>query len=165
MATHSSILAWRIPWTEEPGGLQSTGSQSRTRLSDFTFTFTSLSLCSYQCIIIEIFYLCHFWKVEKMITRCNLNFHFAYREWIWASLHMLRGAHVFNKFSINETQDKKLCKNRIIAQLNDVNKYLFSLSIFPIQITQFYRSEQGIICKRSWVAGRLCLGSSQHQLY
>ena len=27
MATHSSILAWRIQWTEEPGGLQSTGSQ------------------------------------------------------------------------------------------------------------------------------------------
>ena len=28
MATHSSILAWRTPWTEEPGGLQSMGSQS-----------------------------------------------------------------------------------------------------------------------------------------
>ena len=27
MATHSSVLAWRIPWTEEPGGLQSIGSQ------------------------------------------------------------------------------------------------------------------------------------------
>ena len=27
MATHSSVLAWRIPWTEEPGGLQSVGSQ------------------------------------------------------------------------------------------------------------------------------------------
>ena len=27
MATHSSILAWEIPWTEEPGGLQSSGSQ------------------------------------------------------------------------------------------------------------------------------------------
>ena len=27
MATHSSILAWRVPWTEEPGSLQSTGSQ------------------------------------------------------------------------------------------------------------------------------------------
>ena len=27
MAMHSSILAWRIPWTEEPGGMQSTGSQ------------------------------------------------------------------------------------------------------------------------------------------
>ena len=34
MATHSSILAWEIPCTEEPGGLQSTGSQSRTQLSD-----------------------------------------------------------------------------------------------------------------------------------
>ena len=30
MATHSSILAWRIPWTEEPGGLQSMGLQSWT---------------------------------------------------------------------------------------------------------------------------------------
>ena len=28
MASHSSILAWRIPWTEEPGGLQSLGSQT-----------------------------------------------------------------------------------------------------------------------------------------
>ena len=27
MATHSSVIAWRIPWTEEPGGLQSMGSQ------------------------------------------------------------------------------------------------------------------------------------------
>ena len=27
LATHSSVLAWRIPWTEEPGGLQSMGSQ------------------------------------------------------------------------------------------------------------------------------------------
>ena len=36
MATHSSILAWKIPWTEEPGRLQSTGLQSRTQLSDFT---------------------------------------------------------------------------------------------------------------------------------
>ena len=34
MATHSSVLAWRIPWTEEPGGLQSMGSQSQTQLSD-----------------------------------------------------------------------------------------------------------------------------------
>ena len=39
MATHSSTIAWKIPWTEEPGRLQSTGSQSQTRLSDFTFTF------------------------------------------------------------------------------------------------------------------------------
>ena len=37
MATHSSILAWEIPWTEECGGLQSTGSQkSQTWLSNWT---------------------------------------------------------------------------------------------------------------------------------
>ena len=35
MAPHSSTLAWKIPWTEEPVRLQSMG----TRLSDFTFTF------------------------------------------------------------------------------------------------------------------------------
>ena len=38
MAPHSSTLAWRIPWTEQPGRLQSMGLQRvrRTRLSDFT---------------------------------------------------------------------------------------------------------------------------------
>ena len=43
MATHSSILVWRNPWMEEPGGLQSIGSQSWTRLSDFTFFLSFLS--------------------------------------------------------------------------------------------------------------------------
>ena len=38
MAPQSSILAWKIPWTEEPGRLQSMGSQ-RVKMSDFTFTF------------------------------------------------------------------------------------------------------------------------------
>ena len=39
MAPYSSTLAWKIPWAEEPGRLQSMASQSRTWLSDFTFTF------------------------------------------------------------------------------------------------------------------------------
>jgi len=40
MAHHSSILAWKIPWTEEPGGLQSMRSLRVAHLlSDFTFTF------------------------------------------------------------------------------------------------------------------------------
>ena len=46
MAPHSSTLAWKIPWMEKPGRLQSMGSlrvhgvaEGRTRLSDFTFTF------------------------------------------------------------------------------------------------------------------------------
>ena len=47
MATHSSILAWKIRWTEEPGRLQSMGPQKMSdffglllRLRDFTFIFT-----------------------------------------------------------------------------------------------------------------------------
>ena len=39
MATHSSTLAWKIAWTEEPGGLQSMGSQRVRQDRDFTFTF------------------------------------------------------------------------------------------------------------------------------
>ena len=39
MATHSSVPAWRIPWTEEPGGLQFIGLQ-RVRHSQVTNTFT-----------------------------------------------------------------------------------------------------------------------------
>ena len=39
MAPHSSTLAWKIPWMEEPGGLQSMGLLRVTHDSDFTFTF------------------------------------------------------------------------------------------------------------------------------
>ena len=39
MAPHSSTLAWKIPWTEKPGGLQSMGSLRVGHGSDFTFTF------------------------------------------------------------------------------------------------------------------------------
>ena len=44
MATHSSILAWRIPWTKESSGLQSIGvAKSWTQLIDFHFTFNLTS--------------------------------------------------------------------------------------------------------------------------
>ena len=41
MSTHSSILAWKIPWTEEPGRLQSMGSQ-RVGLNNFTFFLSAV---------------------------------------------------------------------------------------------------------------------------
>ena len=54
MATHSSILAWKITWTEEPGKLQSVGSWTRLRDSTFTFTrkisdivFNCIDICTY----------------------------------------------------------------------------------------------------------------------
>ena len=42
MATHSRTLAWEVPWMEESGGLQSMGSQSRMRLSDFQFSLSCI---------------------------------------------------------------------------------------------------------------------------
>ena len=46
MAAHSTTLAWRIPWTEKPGGLQSMGSQkSRTQLNDFKQAPALLGSC------------------------------------------------------------------------------------------------------------------------
>ena len=53
MATHSSILAWRIPWTEEPGGLQSTGQKSWTRLNYHTQVFFFLYHFLFYCISIS----------------------------------------------------------------------------------------------------------------
>ena len=51
MATHSSIFAWRILWMEEPGGLQSTGLQSWTWLSDFTLHFIIFFKCLLRVIL------------------------------------------------------------------------------------------------------------------
>ena len=56
MATHSSTLAWKIPWTEEPGRLQSMGiARSWTQLSDFTFTFhfhaMEKEMATHSCVL------------------------------------------------------------------------------------------------------------------
>ena len=62
MATHSSVLVWRIPWTEEPGGLPSMGSHTRTRLKRLSSSSSTLSSSSsfYRillfCILIVSFY-------------------------------------------------------------------------------------------------------------
>ena len=45
MATHSSILAWRIPWTEEPGGLQSKDCKELDTTEQLTLTL----ICSRHC--------------------------------------------------------------------------------------------------------------------
>ena len=51
MATHSSILAWRIPWTEEPGSLQSMGSQRVRQDWATTLTLTYLVTKSYLTLL------------------------------------------------------------------------------------------------------------------
>ena len=56
MATHSSILAWKIPWTEEPGGLQSMGSQeSQTRLKQLsTHALKAVNLPQCATLLLQI---------------------------------------------------------------------------------------------------------------
>ena len=53
MATHSSLLAWRIPWTGEPGGLQSIGLQ-RVRHDRATNTFTFIHTVQHLAFILNI---------------------------------------------------------------------------------------------------------------
>ena len=67
MAPHSSTLAWKIPWTEEPSMLQSMGSQSRTWLSDFTYFLTILPPNLGLVLKINIlsdFPQCFTWKIS-----------------------------------------------------------------------------------------------------
>ena len=66
MATHSSILAWRIPWTEEPGGPQSRVAKSRIRLSDFTFTLTFN--CQVRRLSALVFAIDCFLEFSKPVT-------------------------------------------------------------------------------------------------
>ena len=51
MATHSSILAWRIPWTEEPGGPQSMGPQRVRQTERLMFIHTYTSSCGQRQLV------------------------------------------------------------------------------------------------------------------
>ena len=90
MTTHSSILAWRIPWTEEPGGLQFRGSQRvRHAWNDLAhmhvrLTFMYFGICeardsgqTYQGIVSAIsktrWSECWQWSVRVKLCRCCLH--------------------------------------------------------------------------------------------
>ena len=80
MAPHSSTLAWKSPWTEEPGRLQSMGSISRTRLSKFTFTF-------------------HFHALEKEIAT-----HSSVLAWSIPGMGSLVGCHLWGRTESDTTE-------------------------------------------------------------
>ena len=75
MAMHSSILAWKIAWTEEPGGLQSMGLQSWTWLSGWahtythTHTHTHVSSLSNQTSLMPSFFTYKMRKQDIVISR------------------------------------------------------------------------------------------------
>ena len=72
MATHSSVLAWRIPGMVEPGGLLSMGSQSRTRLKrlssssiDIARETYLLSRANYNRNLLELIIILFIWSLEQ----------------------------------------------------------------------------------------------------
>ena len=68
MATHSSILAWRIPWTEKPGGLQSMGSQRVGQTEGLTLSLFHLtSMLHQQNPNIKTFFYTMFKKKKKKL--------------------------------------------------------------------------------------------------
>ena len=64
MATHSSILAWKIPWTEQPAGLQSWGPKSRTWVSDWSLMHTHVY--TYTHIFYTFMYICPHIKTANL---------------------------------------------------------------------------------------------------
>ena len=88
MSTHSRIFAWRIPWTEEPGGLQSMGSQkSRKQLSN---QITSSS----DCVKSGSHYLCKPFYVFRLSWRVASSSNDSYHR-ITPHFHWCFGRHTF----------------------------------------------------------------------
>ena len=78
MATHSSILAWRIPWTEEPGGLQSMGLQTLHTTERLTLHFVSYILnCLTFCTMLSPLWSCALTIPSQLfnILALSLSYH------------------------------------------------------------------------------------------
>ena len=72
MATHSSVLAWRIPWTEEPGGLQSMGckeSDTTERLTVSLFFFFKLDVKGSRDVS-DFLFLCPITEIKNKDHLC-----------------------------------------------------------------------------------------------
>ena len=79
MAPHSSVLAWRIPRTEEPGGLQSMGSQSRTRLGAQAQRVSYSRCCAAESST-ALYCDCTLMKKKKLRSSHRIKRLFSHRE-------------------------------------------------------------------------------------
>ena len=110
LATHSSILAWRIPWTEEPSGLQSMGSQRvgqnwsdwASRHSNLKFSVILLkafsrfeSSCVIMCVV-----CCVHWSSRPRGKHHHLSLTFHHGAWLWRSMDMVKWTKVWYPSSL-----------------------------------------------------------------
>ena len=78
MATHCSIPAWRIPWTEEPDGLQSMGSQRVEHWATFIYRFTSFLFAFLLIFLLSSFHFFFFsvllvWSLINVYESCHIR--------------------------------------------------------------------------------------------
>ena len=92
MTTHSSILAWSIPWTEGPGGLLSTGSQ-RVRHNWMIFTFT------FQPRIWEVKYVESSHFERAMISLIGIDFYSGFWFWFFLSSLLVSFCNIVHKLT------------------------------------------------------------------
>ena len=108
MATHSSIPAWRIPWTEEPGRLQSTGSQEShnwetkppppgkympVNLSPWSWNWAYMSLQKFPCALrnlLVLYLLLVSWPLSSTFSIYRVN-------WLYVGSHLNLGLEIFSK--------------------------------------------------------------------
>ena len=123
MATHSSILARRIPQTEEPGGLQSVGSQRVGRnwvANTFSFTFNTNSTLVWCAFLIW-----EAWRIVK--TPFHLKYPFSTVTKGWYSLI----SHSYTHISVYDTQltlplkYTQMCTLSVYVSINNINTELF----------------------------------------
>ena len=116
MATHSSILAWRIPWTEEPGGLKSLGCKESDMTEETEHT------CIYVCVYIYIYTHTH---TYRYICSCQLNYKTLMKE------------------IENDTDRKKNISCPWIGKINTVkmttwSKAIYRFSAFSIKLSRVF---------------------------
>ena len=129
MATHSSILAWKIPWTEEPGRLQSVRSQSQTRLKRlsssmilnipwrmvyrvawiYLLSFRMYLLFSYLIIIKSV--------KQNVWNSCTPLLDPWHLQWISSALHFQQMPYLFHRVNKIHTVSSLFCHN-ILTSLN-----------------------------------------------
>ena len=100
MALHSSTLAWKIPWTEEPGGAAVHGiAKSRTRLSDFTFAFHFHALEKEMATHSSVLA----WRIPEMGEPGGLPSMGSHRVWHdWSNLAAATDLFLSNNYKIHE---------------------------------------------------------------
>ena len=147
MAPHSSTLAWKIPWMEEPGRLQSMGSQSWTWLSDFTFNFHFSLSCigkgngnPFQCSCLEnprdggawwatVYGVAQSWTRLKRLSSSSSS-SMLFHQWANCAFEKLENMWDNPFFTLWATREARLTSRETKIQIQAlVSKLLFLTSI------------------------------------